>query len=125
MYSINIDKETKLVQVELSGFMNQEEVEAYAAEIISILDQLKTKEYSLYAQVGRLDPISQDSIPFLTEVTKKSLLQMKKIASVHSRTLTRMQMQRIEAIARSAHNIENQILRFRTRGEAMSYLEND
>lgn len=125
MYNITIDSEAKLIYIELSGFMDQKEVEASATEVISILSQLKDKEYSMYADLGRLDPIPQDSIPIVTEAFKKSLLQLKKIATVHNRTVTRMQMRRIETSAKEGNNIENQILRFRTREEALSYLLND
>lgn len=125
MYNINIDSEKKLINFELSGFMARNEVEAIATEVISVISQLKYKEYSIYADLRRLDPVPQDSIPILMEVFKKSLVQVNKIGTVHNRTVTRMQMERIEAGAREGSNVENRICRFRTKEEALSYLFND
>lgn len=123
MYSINIDSSTRIINIELSGIMDKEEVERYTAEINSLLPRLHGGEYSMYADLRRLDPVSQDSLPLLIEASRNSLLHFRKIATVHKRTVTKMQMRRIESTAKANDdNIQNKIVRFYTPREAMSYL---
>jgi hypothetical protein len=99
-----------------------EKVVAYASELNSLLSQIKNNEYSMYSSLEKLDPVSQDSLPYLIESTKNSLLLMRKIAMVHNRTVTQMQMRRIETNANVDHLINNKIMQFRTQREAMHYL---
>ncbi|MDF2904880.1 MAG: hypothetical protein K0R34_201 [Herbinix sp.] len=124
MYSIHIDHVDKIIIIELSGFMGKEEVESYAGEVNSLLSQLEAKEYSMYANLAKLDPVSQDSLPYLIKASKNAMLNLKKIASVHKRTVTQMQMRKIETNANEGDSIDNKIMRFHSRREAMHYLKN-
>ena len=123
MYSINTDHVDKIIYIELSGVMDKEEVETYASEVNTLLSQLESKEYSMYANLVKLDPVSQDSLPYLITASKNSLRRLRKIATVHKRTVTLMQMRKIETNAKEGDFIENKIMRFRSRIEAMHYLK--
>ncbi|MBP1754656.1 MAG: hypothetical protein H6Q59_1054 [Firmicutes bacterium] len=123
MYSITIDSNTKIVNVVLCGFMGKEELISFTTELNSLLSQLKEHEYSMCADFGRLDPIPQDSFPFFIEASGNSMLIMKKLAAVHHRTVTEMQMRRIESIAKDRNNISNdKVFHCKTLREAMTYL---
>lgn len=123
MYSINIDHVEKIIYIELSGFMGKEEVKDYASEVNTLLSQLESKEYCMYANLAKLDPVSQDSLPYLITASKNSLLSLRKIATVHKRTVTHMQMRKIETNANEGDLIDNKIMRFSSRREAMHYLK--
>ncbi len=122
MYRINTDHAEKIIYIELCGFMNKEEVEAYTVEVNALLSQLECKEYSMYADLTKLDPVSQDSLPYLIAAAKNSLIHLRKIATVHKRTITRMQMTKVEASANEDNLIDNKIMRFQSHREAMNYL---
>ena len=123
MYSIDIDHIDKIISIELSGFMTKEEVIAYASDVSNLLSKLESKEYSMYANLEKLDPVSQDSLPYLIEASKNSLIKLNKIATVHKRTVTQMQMRRVESNANEGNTIENKIMRFHSREEAMYFLK--
>jgi hypothetical protein len=122
MYKLEVDHYNKVVCIELAGYLDKSEVADFADELLSLLRHFKTKEYSMYANMERLDPISQDSIPYMTEVIRQALLTLHMIVSVHRRTVTQMQMRRIEAEAKLRYDIDNNILYFATRREALYYL---
>lgn len=105
MYSITIDSNIKIINVVLCGFMDKGELIGFTTELNSLLSQLKDHEYSMCADFRRLDPIPQDSFPLLIEASGNSMLFMKKLAAVHHRTVTEMQMRRIESIAKDRNNI--------------------
>jgi hypothetical protein len=123
MYCINIDHVEKLINIELSGFMSKEEVKTYSSEVNKLLSQLDSKEYSMYADLSKLDPVSQDSRPYLITASKNSLLSLRKIATMHKRTVTHMQMRKIETNAKEGFPIDNKIMRFSSRREAINYLK--
>jgi hypothetical protein len=122
MYRIELDHLEKMIRVELSGYMEKEEVVAFSREVNALLSELKSKEYSMYASLERMDPVSQDSLPYLISTSKNLLLHLRKIAVVHKRTVTQMQMRRIESIAKENEQIDNRIMRFYSRRDAMNYL---
>lgn len=123
LYSIKTDHVDKIIYIELSGIMSKDEVIAYTTEVNTLLSQLESKEYSMYANLAKLDPVSQDSLPYLITASKNSLLSLRKIATVHKRTVTHMQMRKIETNANEGDLIINKIMRFRSRIEAMHYLK--
>lgn len=123
MYSIQIDHTDKMIIIELRGYMEKEEVQAYATEVNELLSQLDSKEYSMFANLEKLDPVSQDSLPYLIAASKNSLISLRKIATVHRRTVTQMQMRKVESNANEDNSIENKIMRFPSRREAMHYLK--
>lgn len=122
MYKLEVDHYNKLVYVELAGYMDKTEIADFTAELLSLLPHFAAKEYSMYANMERLDPVSQDSIPYMAEALRQALLCLHKIASVHKRTVTQMQMRRIEADAKLGYDIDNRIICFPTRREALYYL---
>ncbi len=122
MYKLEVNHYNKIVCIELAGYLDKSEITDFSVELLSLLRHFKAMEYSMYANMERLDPISQDSIPYMTEVIRQALLTLDMIASVHRRTVTQMQMRRIEAEAKLRYDIDNQILYFTTRREALYYL---
>ena len=123
MYRLSINHIEKLITVEISGHMSKEEVKAFADEVNTLIPRLDSTEYCIYANFERMDPVSQDSIPYLIEVFKNSLLNVRKIAAVHKRTVTQMQMRKIEEQAKIGNSIDNRIMRFSSKAEAMNYLK--
>lgn len=122
MYKLEVDHCNKLVYIELAGYMDKTEVADFTSELLSLLRHFKAKEYSMYANLERLDPVSQDSIPYMVEAVRQALLCMHKIAFVHKRTITQMQLRRIEAEAKLGYDIDNHIMGFTARREALYYL---
>jgi hypothetical protein len=123
MYRITIDSNAKIINVSLCGSMNKEELIDFTTELNSLLSKLKEHEYSMCADFRMLDPIPQDSYPLAIEAFGNSMLIMKELAAVHHRTVTEMQMSRIEAIAKDRNNIsKDNVIRFKTLREAMNYL---
>lgn len=122
MYKLEVNHYNKIVCIELAGYLDKSEITDFSVELLSLLRHFKAMEYSMYANMERLDPISQDSIPYMTEVIRQALLTLDMIVSVHRRTVTQMQMRRIEAEAKLRYDIDNQILYFTTRREALYYL---
>ena len=61
----------------------------------------------------------------MTEAVRQALRRLHKIAAVHRRTVTLMQMRRIEAEAKLGYDTDNHIVYFPPRREALSYLRRD
>ncbi|MDF2943630.1 MAG: hypothetical protein K0S01_2488 [Herbinix sp.] len=122
MYNIDVDEANKIIKIVLSGHMLLDEIEAYAKELDIFLNQYEDNIYSLFASAERLDPISQNGLPIFIDIMKVVLTRFNKIATVHKRTITRMQMSRIEAMVTSNGDLKKKIMRFNTTKEAFSYL---
>jgi hypothetical protein len=124
MYSIDVDTTNRIINIVLAGSVSIQEIEAYAKEIYDLFYNAKEKEYSILASLGRLDPVSQDCIPHLTEAMKIALMRANKIATVHKRVVTQMQMHKIERDAKSdILNTDNKVMRFSSMREAINYLK--
>lgn len=124
MYSIEVDKSNKLIKIVLSGHMPQKEIEAYTEELNELLYQFEDLEYSLFISAERLYPIAQLALPFISSCMIVALTRSNKIAAVHKKTITRMQMNRVETEATRNSGVSKKVMRFNTTKEAYAYLRN-
>lgn len=123
MYRINLDVINKIIYIEASGSISMEEIRTAIANLSIIFDKFDRRQYSMLFLEQRLDPLSQDSLPDVKKALGFVLGWAKKIAVVNSnRTVTKMQMKRIEAEVRKDVNSNIPIMRFQTIKEAMNYI---
>lgn len=122
MYLINLDIKTRCVIIEISGLMQIEEVQAYINDLTNAVSEFEDKELSMLVLAQRMDPLPQECVEIYKEVTKLTLSKFKKVAEVHSRFVTQMQMRRIEEEVRREYKIDGAIMRFKSKKNALLYL---
>lgn len=122
MYKIDIDKDNKLIKIELSGSINQDELKTYKNKVIDIVNQFNQKEVLILILMEKLDPLSQDCLNLCVEFLVRVSSYIKKIAFVHKRVVTRMQSDRIVRMANNIHGCELPSKSFGERTEALAYL---
>ncbi|MDF2544432.1 MAG: hypothetical protein K0S47_4150 [Herbinix sp.] len=123
MHKIIVDVLSEIVFIELSRNFQTESIKDYVADLNKLTVRFDARTYSMLILADRLDPLSQESIPEFQKVIEIALTWSKKIAVVHgNRTLTLMQMKRIEAEARKKTNSEIKVMRFITKYDAIQYL---
>lgn len=122
MYRINIDVIKKLLIVEISGRMPLEEVQVYINDLTATVKKFDEKELSMLILAQRMDPLPQECINLFKEAIILLLTSLKKVAVVHSRFVTQMQMRRLEEEVKTENIIEGTIMRFKTKKDALQYL---
>lgn len=122
MYQINLDITNNILCIEVSGSLNREEVIAYLNDIMEITNKFGAKELSMIVYSQRLDPLPQECVPIFSKITEIAVTHMKKVAVVHSRTVTQMQMKRLETEVCRMLDTEPRIFRFKTKKQAWDYL---
>ena len=122
MYKIDTDKDNKLIYIELSGQIQCDELQNYINELINLVSQFGKNEVMILATVERQDPFAQCCIPLLVECYCKIWGNIKKVAYVQKRVVTRMQVDRI---VKEVNNLSGGLLAvrtFSTRKEALKFL---
>lgn len=123
MYRINLDVINKIIYIEASGSISGEEIKNAISNLSIILDKFDRRQYSILFFEQRLDPFSQEHLPEIRNALGVVLGWAKKIAVVNStRTVTKMQVKRIEAEVRKVVSSNIPIMRFQTLNEAMNYI---
>jgi hypothetical protein len=123
VYRINLDVINKIIYIEASGSISLENIKKAVVELRNLIDKLDQGQYSMLFLEQRLDPFSQDSLPAMKKALELVLGWAKKIAVVSgNRTVTKMQVKRIEAEVRKEVNVSIPIMRFQTINEAMNYI---
>lgn len=126
MYNFMVDIVREIVFIELSGSLSIEQIKEYVNDIHQLTLKFESKRYSMLILANRLDPISQYAIPHFRKAIEKALAWANKIAVVNgNRTITLIQMKRIEAEARAIIHSDTKIMRFKTKKEALIYLCRD
>lgn len=123
MYRFSVDEIHKIILIEISGFLQQGEILQFGNDKKELFNQYEPHTYSLLIDAHRLDPICQDCIPLYQEVMAIGFDWAKRIAVVSgNRTVTRMQMSRIEASIRHVKEENIPIMRFDSMQEARLYI---
>ncbi|HWT73878.1 MAG TPA: hypothetical protein VN258_04045 [Mobilitalea sp.] len=122
MYHITLDITSKIIFIEFTGGMNVDEINAYINDLLEIIDKFSNKELSMLVLAQRMDVIPQNCLQNFMKTTEITLTRFKKVAAVHSRFVTQMQMKRLEAEVYNNINTETRILRFKSKKEALDYL---
>jgi CO dehydrogenase/acetyl-CoA synthase delta subunit len=124
MYRFAVDEVNKIIHIEVSGFLERDEILAFVNDKRELFKQYFPKEYSLLIDAQRLDAISQDCIQLYQEVMEAGLDWAKKIAVVNgNRMVTQMQMKRIESSAKQKDETKIAIMRFKSIPEALRYIK--
>lgn len=123
MYRINIDDINKIICIELSESMSWKEINNFIVDINNLVIMFPQKQYKVLVMTQRLDPLSQDNIPVFQQAVEIALKWAKEIVIVKgNRTVTRMQLSRIESEAIKITNSSTPITRFQYINEAVNYL---
>ncbi len=122
MYRIKEDYEKSLILIEIKGKMEREEVELFARDVSDTFNRFPLKSMSVISCNERMDPLSQENARIMKAVTQECVLKANRIAVVHKRTVTKMQLKRLEkeVIEDGHHGVP--IMRFSTREEALDYI---
>jgi hypothetical protein len=111
--------------IEASGSVSAMDIRNAVADLSKVFDKSDRGQYSMLFLEQRLDPLPQDSLPDLKKAMKLVFGWAKKIAVVNScRTVTKMQVKRIEAEVRKDVYSDIPIMRFQTLKDAMNYINN-
>jgi hypothetical protein len=122
MYRIKEDYAKSLILIEIKGKMERKEVESFANELSDIFDRYPLKSMSVISCNERMDPLSQENARIMKAVTQECVLKANKIAVVHKRTVTKMQLKRLEKEVKEDGHHGVPIMRFSTREEAQDYI---
>ena len=122
MYKIDVDKDNKIINIELSGHMQLEELETYTTEIIEIINHFNKNEVLILASMERLDPVSQANLPICIENLTALSAYIKKIAFVHKRVVTRIQQERIVKAVNVKNGRNLPAMSFNTKNDALKFL---
>ena len=125
MYHIGIDVIRKYIIIEVSGHMTMNEVQEYVKDLTDTIYKYEDKELSMLIMAQRMDPLSQECLPTFKEAIRVTLTRIKKMAVVHTRFVTQMQMRRIEEEVCGELKMNCMIRRFKTKREAMNYLNDE
>lgn len=123
MYRINLDVINKIICIEVSGSMSMKEINNFIFDIDDLVSKFVQRQYSMLIMAQRLDPLSQDNIPVFQQLLVIALKWANKVVFVNgNRTVTRMQLSRIETEARRRTNSNTPIVKFNLINEALNYL---
>jgi hypothetical protein len=123
VYRINLDVINKIIYIEVSGSMSMKEINNFLVDIKDLVNRFRQRQYSMLIMAQRLDPLSQNNIPLFQQVIEIALNWADKVVIVNgNRTVTRMQLSRIEAEARNRTSSNTPIVRFHVINEAVNYL---
>jgi hypothetical protein len=122
MYKIDVDKDKKIINIELSGRMLQKELETYTMDIIQTISQFKRNEVLVLASMERLDPVSQENISICIENLSALSAYIKKVAFVHKRFVARLQQERIVQTVNALKGIKLKAKSFNSRKDALKFL---
>ena len=123
MYSLMIDIVKERIYIELSGNLTLEEIERYVDDLYKLTRKFEPQTYSMLIMTNRLDPLSQNNLPHFQKAVELALIWAGDIAVVNgNRTITLFQMKKIEAEARKITKSDTKIMRFKTRNDALKYL---
>ena len=123
MYNLIIDVVNKIEFIELLGSLAYDQIKSYVSDLHKITDRHETKLYSMLIMANRLDPLSQNNLPHFQEAIEIALSWADKIAVVNgNRTLTLIQMKRIESEARKLVNTDIKIMRYKSKNDALKYI---
>ena len=125
MHTIHVDYTKKIITFEVAGILDLDSVKAFTHDLEEALYQFGPKEVSILACMELLDPVAQNCLPYMADSIAKAIAHARKIASVHKRVITRMQMERIEKSVYTGSEDQIRIVRFSTRQQAMRYLLRD
>ena len=125
MYHIGIDIIKKYLIIEISGPMSLEEVQEYIKDLTETVHKFEDKELSMLIIATRMDPLAQQCLPIFKAAFRLALTHMNKVAVVHSRFVTQMQMRRIEEEVSTEVRTDRMIRRFKTKKEALEYLSKE
>ncbi len=122
MYHISADTSNNLITVELFGYMEVGEWHTFIKEVSTVAEQFKRKELFILISLERLDALSQESLPICIEGLVIAADYVAKVAFIHKRVITRMQLGKMLAAVnkRCGNAFEAQL--FTSRREAMAYL---
>jgi hypothetical protein len=103
--------------------MSSKEINNFIVDINDLVSKFVQRQYSMLMMAQRLDPLSQDNIPVFQQVLEIALKWANKVVIVNgNRTVTRMQLSRIETEARKRINSNTPIVNFHVINEAVNYL---
>jgi hypothetical protein len=99
------------------------EINNFIFDIDDLVSKFVQRQYSMLIMAQRLDPLSQDNIPVFQQLLVIALKWANKVVFVNgNRTVTRMQLSRIETEARRRTNSNTPIVKFNLINEALNYL---
>ena len=122
MYRIKVDQDKKLIMLEIKGKMEREELNSFDQEINDVLNGFPPKSMALISFLERMDPMSQENAVLMKNITRECVLKAEKIAVVHKRTVTQMQLKRLEKEVQQEGFHGVSIMRFSSRNEALVYV---
>ncbi len=123
MYRVNLDVINKIICIEVSGSMSLKEINNLVVDIDDLVTKFHQGQYSMLIKAQRLDPISQENIPAFQQVMEIALKWANEVVIVYgNRTVTRMQLSRMETDARTKTNSNTPIVIFHVMNEAINYL---
>jgi hypothetical protein len=126
MYRFNLDANNKVIYIELSGSISLEEINACINDLRNLASNHSQRMYSILFITQKLDPFSQVNLPAIQHAFEIALNWANKIAFVYgNRTITRMQLRRIESYAREKLNSDTPVLRTTVLNDAMTYLNSN
>jgi hypothetical protein len=103
--------------------MSSKEIYNFIVDINDLVNKFHQGQYSMLIMAQRLDPLSQGNIPLFQQVMETALKWADKVVIVNgNRTVTRMQLSRIEIEARNKINSNTPIIKFHVITEAVNYL---
>jgi hypothetical protein len=117
-----VDQEKKLIMLEIKGKMEREELDSFDKEINDVLNQFPPKSMALISLLERMDPLSQENARLMKNITRECVLKTERIAVVHKRTVTQMQLKRLEKEVQNDGYHGVPIMRFTTRNDALVYI---
>jgi hypothetical protein len=124
MYRINLDVINKIICIEVSGSMTLDEIHSSINDFSDLVSKFQQRQYSMLILAQRLDPISQDNLPVFQCLIELALTWAERIAVVNgNRTITKMQLKRIESDIRNKLKSDTPLKRFHIIAEAMNYLD--
>ncbi len=123
LHKIKLDYVNKIITTDLSGKLDADDLILYYHDLWNLFHRFHPKECAFIGTISKLDPLSQESAGHFKQIIELCLARAKKIAIVHgNRTVTRMQMQRLEEEVRKEFFSEIQIMRFVNHHSAIKYI---
>ena len=123
LFDLLIDVPKNRVFIDLYGYFSFEHIKEFVDHLNQLTDAFQPNTCSILVMENRLAPISQDNLTYMQKATEILLPWADKIAVVNSnRTLTHIQMKRIVAEVSKVINVNDNVKRFKTKNDALKYL---
>lgn len=98
MFHVSIDKDSKLIKLQINGFIRLDEVTMLSLELQNAFKQFKPNESSIIIKSSDIKPVSPDVIPKLLNLHSTSANHCKKTALIVDNFLALLQIRHMQAV---------------------------